>query len=103
MTPTEQPQRDVDWRHRKVVAFDSDDWGGCGSEEFPDTSTRARALREPAIAEAYAPLIQWSWGTLESPEKMQRLFELLLGFKGADNRRPSSHRYTSRRIRIARP
>jgi hypothetical protein len=82
--------RKIDWRKHKAVVFESDDWGGCGVEESPDLRAYHRMTQIPVIRKALVLRGDgfWPWlsGTLETPDKMQRLFDFLLNFRGADGR-----------------
>lgn len=80
----------VEWRRHKAVVLESDDWGGCGVLESPDLEAYRRMTQVPAIRNALmaAGDSLWPWmnHTLETPDKMARLFDFLLKFKGADGR-----------------
>jgi hypothetical protein len=89
MASEKSSETKVDWKRRKVVVFESDDWGGC-ENAFVDTETRDRAMSVPAIMDGFTryggKMSPWSWHILETIEDMQRLFDLLLSFKGGDRR-----------------
>ncbi len=89
MASEKQSEFKVDWKRRKVVVFESDDWGGC-ENAFVDTETRERAMSVPAIMDGFTryggKMSPWAWHVLETAEDMQRLFDLLLSFKGGDRR-----------------
>ena len=72
----------VDWEKRKIIVFQSDDWGLCGW--CPDLE----AYREVLDKDENLRYLEHGKSTLESPEDMERLFDVLLKYKGGDGRPP---------------
>jgi len=68
----------MDWKTHKAVAFVSDDWGMYAWT--PDMEAY-KALEGCGF---FTPV--WSFGTLETPRDMGRLFDVLLAHKGGDGR-----------------
>jgi len=68
----------MDWKAHKTIAFVSDDWGMFAWT--PDMAAY-RALEPYGF---FTPV--WSYGTLERPQDMQRLFDVLLAHRGGDGR-----------------
>jgi len=80
----------ISWQKHKAIVFENDDWCGVGIITVRDRAACERALGVPEIRAALdyrnGALRQWSTSKLETPEEMQRLFDLLLSFRGADGR-----------------
>jgi len=68
----------MDWRTLKGVVFASDDWG---MHAWAPDMAAFRAIEPLGF---FTPV--WSYGTLETPAEMQRLFDVLLAHRGADER-----------------
>jgi len=77
-------QSAIDWSKRKVIVFESDDWGGVTRTSTPNAETCKTA--EPLWAVTGNKYDTWRKGTLETVEHMQRLFNVLRSFKGGDGR-----------------
>lgn len=78
----------IDWREKKVIVFESDDWGGPDRNGCPDLAAHRRILQCPDIAPVFARANDWTraMDTLESVDDMDALFKLLSRFRGGDGR-----------------
>ena len=76
------------WQRHKAIVLENDDWCGQGvvGLGYPGVYERACAVSEIRAVLDYrdGSLRPWSTARMETPEEMQRLFDLLLRFKGAD-------------------
>ena len=73
---------------RKIIVFESDDWGGLG---WPDLRTYRKAMRNPDIRSAVNRSAAWrisatAMDSLESVADLDALVGLLLRFRGGDGR-----------------
>jgi hypothetical protein len=88
--PSSPAAAKVDWQKHKAIVFENDDWGGHGRFASRDREVYQRAFRTPEIRAVFdyqkGSLREWSTAIVENPEEMQRLFDFLLEFKGADGR-----------------
>jgi len=75
---------EIDWKAKKAIVIESDDWGGCTRTSAPDIETSRKA--DAIWAKVEDRFARWKRGTLETREHMQRLFDFLLSFKGGDGR-----------------
>ncbi len=81
----------IDWRKRKTIVFESDDWGGL-DRGFPDMATRRKLAKKSAVIRALTVVehkkrrVKWHMDTLESVGDLEALFKLLLNYCGADGR-----------------
>jgi hypothetical protein len=79
-----KPGRRIDWSSRKVIVFESDDWGSCFA--FPSLAVyelRRRTLQGNGTEKIWDDLPKT---TLEDPDDMERLFRVLERYKGRDGR-----------------
>ncbi len=79
-----KPGRKIAWASRKVIVFESDDWGACFA--FPSLAVYEfyrRTLQGNGADKIWEDLPRT---TLEDPEDMERLFRVLERYKGGDGR-----------------
>ena len=81
----------MNWNKRKVIVFESDDWGGL-EHGIPNMQTQRRLAKHPDIIRAVNTTeskklrFYTIMDTLESVEDLDALFKLLLHFRGGDGR-----------------
>ncbi len=79
-----KPGGKIDWSSRKVIVFESDDWGSCFA--FPSLALYHfhRSTLKGNGAEKIREDLPKT--TLEDPDDMERLFRVLEGHRGGDGR-----------------
>lgn len=78
--------KNIDWKKNKTIVFESDDWGAM---TCPNLETLKKIRNSPEIAPAIERYKKYHFvDSLESVEDLDRLFKVLLQFKGADGRPP---------------
>ncbi len=70
----------ANWKERKVIVFQSDDWGLCSF--CPDLEAFNALFANSNDKKIY----ENGRSTLESPNDMERLFQILLKYKGGDGK-----------------
>ena len=79
----------IDWQKHKVIAIKSDDWGDCEfcptREAFCELVQTHPFMKDPGYRTPNG-MTPFALGTLESPNEMENLFQILLRYKGGDNR-----------------
>jgi len=85
MNLTEQ----IDWQKHKAIAIKSDDWGDCEfcptREAFCELVQTHPFMKDPGYRTPNG-MTPFALSTLESPGEMKNLFQILLKYKGGDNR-----------------
>ena len=74
----------TDWRSRKAIVFESDDWGDCTGT--PDLETYERVRRHPRVQQLITERPRSGLGTLEDRPQLEALFEVLERHHGGDGR-----------------
>ena len=76
---TYQKQYKIDWKRFPAAVFESDDWGACESASTKEVAGKIAGLYKKLLDYDYLPNT-----TLETPAQLERLFQALEKFKGAD-------------------
>jgi hypothetical protein len=74
----------LDWRSRKTLVIESDDWGVCSWA--PDRATFETVRQMEVTRDYFERLKSWIAGSLETPGEMERLFVFLERYRGRDGR-----------------